>query len=120
MPDSQTPITIFGCIAAVAYAVDSYFKGRKIKGIHNQVHNSHPPDSNLRDDVDKVTELVRDVRKRAISRDEDIGFIRRDISHLCDEIDGVRSDFRKETDRIKRDARLLEIKVNDCRSPRGS
>lgn len=115
MPDTQTPITIFGCIAAVAYAFDSYFKGRKLKGIHAQVHNNHPPSTNLRDDVDKATELIRDVQRRAINRDKDIGVMRRDVSYLRDEVDSVRSDLQAETQRAKAADRALEMKIIECR-----
>lgn len=67
----------------------------EVKAVRGQVENSH--DTNLRDDIDEIREMVRD----------GMADIRSDISGIRKDIGGLRGELRTEREeRIESDARI--------------
>lgn len=92
MIDAQTVVAAAGSAGGTLIAFGTWLRSisRKVDGVHDQVHNRHPPDTNLREDIDKVRDIVQDVQGRTISQGKDIGFIRRELTSLRVELDDER------------------------------
>lgn len=54
----------------------------KVNVIRGEVKNDHPDDRNLRDDLDEIRDLVKDVNDRQVDQTRDIRGIRKDIGDL--------------------------------------
>lgn len=66
-----------------------------IRVIRGEVKNDHPDNTNLRDDLDEVRELMKDMSDRQISYGYDIRGIRQDVGQLRGEIREDRGDLAK-------------------------
>ncbi|MFA5607165.1 MAG: hypothetical protein WDA07_08255, partial [Leucobacter sp.] len=77
-------------LAVLASVVIGQQRGRKTvreirdnaRIIRGEVKNDHPDDTNLRDDVDGIRYLVKDVSDRQIAHGHDIRGIRSDVGEL--------------------------------------
>lgn len=54
----------------------------KTNEIHEQTVNDHATKSNMRDDIDEIRELVKDISDRQISQGRDIRGLRTDVGEL--------------------------------------
>jgi len=119
-PSSVTEVTgIYGVIAAVAVAivvqVSTHLSNRKsIKGIRNQVENSHPPDRNLRDDLDKAIAVSQQVLAQVERVNDDTRWLRGEVRDIRnDDLPGIRDEIGAE-----REARLaLERRIEPLFDP---
>lgn len=54
----------------------------KTDEIHEQTVNDHMSKSNLRDDIDEIRELVKDISDRQVDQSRDIRGLRQDVGEL--------------------------------------
>ncbi|OCB42130.1 hypothetical protein A5721_28895 [Mycobacterium vulneris] len=63
----------------------------KTNEIHEQTVNDHGAKSNMRDDIDEIRELVKDISDRQVDQGRDIRGLRTDIGELRGEDRSARS-----------------------------
>lgn len=88
----------------------------KIDEVHEQVRNDHPRLPNLRDDIDAISEMVREGLDNIRG---DIRGVHKDISQLHGSIGGVRRELHEEIERLTRADRNLNQRLNNLHQPPG-
>ncbi|SRX93547.1 hypothetical protein MSP7336_01785 [Mycobacterium shimoidei] len=80
--------------------------------IRQQVHNTHPMQPNLRDDIDYLKRVVTNVADVQVDHGRDIRGLRQDLG-------GLRGELRDERETRRREVELLSRKVDEYRERSG-
>ncbi|OMB83308.1 hypothetical protein A5746_30315 [Mycolicibacterium conceptionense] len=70
----------------------------KTNEIHEQTVNDHGMKSNMRDDIDEIRELVKDISDRQVDQGRDIRGLRKDVGELRGE-DRTAAEAQREFER---------------------
>lgn len=109
MTGAEFPTTIIGLVGLaivtiggiVHLRIQQSVQGRKVSEVHEQVRNDHGSQPNLRDDIDDIRGIVRDIQDRTIASERDVTGMRLDVH-------GLRQELHDERDRsISTDDRIL-------------
>jgi len=80
---------------------------QQLREVHEQTVNDHQQKSNLRDDIDLIRDIVRDIQDRQIAQSRDITGMRADITGVRADITGVSQELHDERQRsIETDRQL--------------
>lgn len=116
MNGAELPTTIIGLASLVIVTVGGLIHLRwqqrttsqQISEVHRQVRNDHPESPNLRDDMDDIRAIVRDIQDHTIGQGRDLTAIRVDVS-------GVRHELHDEIDRSKSADKQIANELRDER-----
>lgn len=76
----------------------------KTNEIHEQTVNDHGAKSNMRDDIDEIRELAKDISDRQVAQNRDIRGIRTDVGELR----GADRDARADHDDLAQEVRRIQ------------
>jgi hypothetical protein len=96
--------------SAKAQTAQQEHNAQRIEEVHDQVHNRHPPDTNLREDVDGLTHKLDRVliqQQQVILRQNEQT---KDVREIHKDIGGIREELREN----RRSSSELERRVNRC------
>lgn len=107
MTGAELPTTIIGLASLVAVIVGGLIHlrlqqrttSRQISEVHEQVRNDHPGSPNLRDDLDDMRDMLRDMQDRSIAHGQDLAGIRGWIKTVDRKVDRVDHKIDTETER---------------------
>ena len=112
----QLPTDLIGLLGVALLTIGGYFKYRfdkaqslKVKEVHEQIRNDHPNKPNMRDDIDKISDMVS---KGLDNIRGDIRGVHKDISQLRGAVSGVRRELHEEIERSTKADHQLGERIN--------
>lgn len=101
MTGAEFPTTIVGLVGMIVMLVYNFFDHRNtrkaVSGIDKQVNNR--PNRTVRDDLDEVLEVARDLQARSIRQGKDVKLVRLDVNGLREELGTVSDSLQSEISR---------------------
>lgn len=130
MTGGELPTTIIGLAGLVILVVVPVVGGlmrlrlqqsiasQQLREVHEQTVNDHAQKSNLRDDIDLIRDIVRDIQDRQIAQSRDITGMRADITGVRADITGVSQELHDERQRsIETDQQLWQAVLERSDKP---